>query len=337
MIKVLIIRFSSIGDIVLASPVFRCLKKQRADAEIHFLTKTKFKAVSTHNPYIDKFHYLNEEDINDTIQVLKNEDYDYVIDLHKNFRSIKIKKALGVKTATIKKLSWQKFLLTHFNLNFMPHRHITLRSLDALKILGIKDDGAGLDYFISKEDEVPLQDIPASHHAGYIALVIGASYHTKKLPVHKLIALCHSLPHPIILLGGKEDVVAGKAVALTDEIKIYNACGKFSLNESADLIRNSKLVISHDTGLLYIACAFNKSSFAIWGATSPSLQVEPFYGSSLTKEEKEKKYKNYSIQPWCQPCSKYGTKKCPLGHFKCMQLQDTAAIAKDAMQWLHQN
>src|SRR6476620_1512282 len=238
--KFLVIRFSSIGDIVLASPVLRCLKKQVITAEVHFLTKTSFKPVTISNPYVDKFFYY-DKDIDVVINQLKHEQYDYVIDLHNNFRSNKVKRSLGVRSYTIDKLNFQKLLLTKFSIDIMPKRHITRRSLDTVAHFGVKDDEAGLDYFIPDEDMVNESDIPASHHAGYIAIVIGASYHTKKLPPHKLIALCTAIDHPTILIGGKEDADVGAAVAAAvGEGKVYNACGKFNLNESADLVRRSK-------------------------------------------------------------------------------------------------
>lgn len=318
--KFLVIRFSSIGDIVLASPVLRCLKKQVMTAEVHFLTKSSFKPVTISNPYVDKFFYY-DKNINAVIDLLKNEEYDYVIDLHNNFRSYKVKKALGVKSYTIDKLNFQKFLLTKFRIDIMPKRHITKRSLDTIAHFGVHDDEGGLDYFIPEEDMVKESDIPASHHAGYIAIVIGASYHTKKLPVHKLISLCEGINHPIILIGGKEDAEVGEQVADISDGKVYNACGKFNINESADLVRRSKLVISHDTGLQYIASAFNKKVIAIWGSTSPRLDVEPYYSKVFLSAQKELPYENIIRQPElkCQPCSKYGNKKCPLGHFKCME------------------
>jgi ADP-heptose:LPS heptosyltransferase len=320
--KFLVIRFSSIGDIVLASPVLRCLKKQVITSEVHFLTKSSFKIVTASNPYIDKFFYY-ERDLDEVIAQLKSEEYDYVIDLHNNFRSNKIKRALGKKSYTIDKLNFEKLLLTKTGINIMPHRHITLRSLDTIKGFGVKDDGAGLDYFIPEHDLVKESDIPASHLAGYIAVVTGASYHTKKLPLHKLQALCEGIAHPIILLGGKEDRETGELVAAVDNAKIYNACGKFNLNESADLVRRSKLVISNDTGLQYIASAFNKPTLAIWGSTSPKLDVEPYYGDHFLSRAKEPPYENILVKGLrCQPCSKYGNKKCPLGHFKCMEQMD---------------
>src|SRR5690606_423759 len=127
--KVLVIRFSSIGDIVLASPVFRCIKKQVEYVELHFLTKGKFKQVTVNNPYIDKFHYY-DEDLDSVIELLKAEKFDYVLDLHNNFRSNKVRRALKTKSATIDKLTVQKFLLTKLGINVMPKKHITQRSLD---------------------------------------------------------------------------------------------------------------------------------------------------------------------------------------------------------------
>lgn len=327
MAKILIIRFSSIGDIVLASPVFRCVKKQLKDAEVHLLTKQSFRIVTENNPYIDRFFYY-DNDINTIIDQLKKESYDYVIDLHNNIRSNKVKRALKRKTYTIDKLNVQKFLLTKLNLNFMPGRHITLRSLDTVAKLGVTDDGEGLDYFIPEKDKVKQTDIPTAHLAGFIAIVIGATYATKRLPTAKLKELCMKINHPIILLGGKEDKAAGDEIAAADDIKIYNACGKFNLNESADLVRQSKLVVSHDTGLQYIACAFQKPVLAVWGGTSPKLDVEPYYGSRVANQGGLPKHENILLNLRCQPCSKYGTNTCPLEHFNCMQKIDIDQLAR---------
>ncbi len=325
--KFLIIRFSSIGDIVLTTPVIRCLKQQMKDAEIHFLSKLSMKEVTIANPYIDQFHYY-DNNIHEIIEQLKNEKFDYVIDLHKNFRSFRIRIQLGAKVLSYKKLSIQKFLLTRFQINVMPGRHISLRCLDAVKDLGVIDDGKGLDYFIAEKDVVKSERLPLTHSQGFIAIVIGASFYTKKLTQTKLRLLCKNIHYPIILIGGKEDAENGNDIALIDEIKIFNACGKFSLNESADIISKSKLVISHDTGMQYIACAYQKKVFAIWGGTSPKLDVEPYYGKRNISL-----HKNYLVDKLsCQPCSNYGTTNCPRKHFKCMELQDVEKIATDAIE-----
>ncbi len=325
--KFLVIRFSSIGDIVLTTPAIRCLKQQVAGAEVHFLTKLSFKAVTAHNPYIDKFYYY-DDNLALLIKELRSEGYDYIIDLHKNLRTLRIKLALNVESYSYNKESLQKFLLTKLRLNFMSGRHITLRCLDALARFNVQDDGRGLDYFIRPGDRVAISDLPLSHSMGYVAMVIGASFYTKKLPVHKLQQLCLTIGYPIVLVGGKEDVPEGEKIAAADPAKIYNACGKFNLNESADIVRNAKVVISHDTGLQYIACAFNKPVVAIWGGTSPRLDVEPFYGYRYLEASQNKAvYKNMLVPGLkCQPCSNFGTATCPLGHFNCMEQQDLGKI-----------
>ena len=335
--KFLVIRFSSIGDIVLTTAAIRCLKEQVPDAEIHFLTKESFKAVTLHNPYIHRFHYFTE-DLGATIKELQLQNFDYIIDFHKNFRTWRIKTALKVPALTYQKLSFHKFLLTKLGIkNKIPSRHIVDRCIDTLAPLGVQNDGKGLDYFIAPEDHIKAEDLPTAHSAGYIAVVIGASYATKKLPLLKLQQLCKKINFPIVLVGGKEDAKEGDAVAAIDPIKIYNACGKFSLNESASIVQKSRLVISHDTGLQYIACAFNKPVLAIWGATSPMLQVEPYYGEASMQALGLSKppYQNFIVPHLtCQPCSNYGTKKCPKGHFNCMMLQDTTAIAAAVDKYL---
>ncbi len=319
----MIIRFSSIGDIVLTTPVFRCLKKQLPNAVIHFVTKSNYKIVTESNPYIDKFFYLND-DLPAVIEDLKKENYDYVIDLHNNLRSLRIKKALKKKSYSINKLNVEKFLLTNLNINIMPAEHITERSLETVASLGVIDDGMGLDYFIPVKDTVRESEIPTSHSAGFIALVIAATYTTKKLPIHKLQELCLKIDHPVILLGGKEDFEEGEKIASVDNIKIYNSCGKFNLNESADLVRQSKLVISHDTGLMHIAAALQKNIISIWGNTSIVFGMYPFYGSKSVKQFDVVEVKGLK----CRPCSKIGYHKCPLEHFKCMENQDIDQLLK---------
>lgn len=331
--RLLFIRFSSIGDIVFTTPAIRCTKQQIPGVELHFLTKASMKAVTEANPYIDHFHYF-DKDLNATIKDLKAFQFDYIIDLHKNLRTFQIQKALGVPSLSYHKLSLQKLLLTKLHLNYMPARHIVDRSLDTLSALGVVNDGKGLDYFIPKEATLPSNALPAAFQSGYIALVIGASYATKKLPVASLQALCHKIPYPIVLIGGKEDQEEGAAIEAINPIKIWNACGKFNLHKSALLVKQSKTVISHDTGFLYIACAFHKKTVAIWGATAPALQVEPYYPTKTDSSKQNVWYYNAIVPNLpCQPCSNYGTKHCPQGHFACMKKQDLQSIADKAIAY----
>lgn len=313
--KFLIIRFSSIGDIVLTTPVIRCLRNKFPEAEIHFLTKHSFRGIVEHNPYINKIHTLGDS-FDLMLHELALEEYDYVIDLHHNLRTLRIKKFLkNAKSFSFNKLNVEKFILTNFKINTLPKKHIVDRNLETVASLGVVNDGMGLDYFIPKMDEVKKDDIPTSHMHGYIGLVIGAALATKKFPLHKLKELCAAINHPIILLGGKEDYDDGKELANVDEIKIYNACGKFNLNESASLIKGAKLIISNDTGLMHMAAALQKPIISLWGNTVPAFGMYPYYGNKSNKQYEVVEINNL----WCRPCSKIGYKKCPRGHFKCME------------------
>ena len=321
--KFLIIRFSSIGDIVLTTPVIRCLKQQLPEAEVHYLTKKSYKGIIETNPYIDKLHVL-ADDWDAMITALKKEEFDVVIDLHHNLRTWRIKSALKkAQSFSFNKLNYEKWLLTALKINKLPDVHIVDRYLETIAAFGIRNDGKGLDYFIPEKDIVPITNLPASHMHGFIGIVIGAALNTKKLPVHKLQELCTRIEHPIILLGGSEDKVDGDAIAKVDDIKIFNGCGKFNLSKSADLVRKSKLIITHDTGLMHIAAALHKRIISVWGNTVPAFGMGPYYGNNEIKNV-IMEVENLS----CRPCSKIGYKKCPKGHFKCMELQDIDTITK---------
>ena len=310
--RFLIIRLSSIGDIVLTTPVIRCLKQQVPDAEVHVLTKSSFRAVLQHNPYIDRLHVWDKSYLL-LIDQLKQLAFEEVIDLHHNTKTLRIKRDLGVPASSFYKLNIEKYVLTAFKINVLPQKHIVDRYLDTVKHLGVTNDGRGLDYFLSETDLLTKDDIPGAQWGGFIAVVIGAALGTKRWPKEHFQQLCKELNHPIVLLGGKEDRARGEFIASVDPIKIYNACGKFTLNESADWVRRAKLVITGDTGLMHIAAAFRKPIVSIWGNTVPAFGMTPYYGAESVN------HVMLQHNVWCRPCSKIGYERCPLGHFSCMR------------------
>lgn len=324
--KVLVIRFSSIGDIVLCTPVIRCLK-QLPGVELHFLTKRSFAGFMSHNPYIDKVHLLDKS-LPAVIKELKKERFDFVVDLHNNLRSLRVKLALGRPSRSFHKLNFQKWLLTTFRIDRMPPVHIVDRYMHAAAPLGVVNDGEGLDFFIPDNDKVALGDLPEVFQKGYIAFVIGGTYPTKRLPAEKIISLCSKLPLPVILLGGPEDAKAGEAIAKACGESVLNACGRFSLNSSASLVEQSKVVISHDTGLMHIAAAFNKPIASVWGNTVPELGMYPYLPQQRKTVSQIFEVKGLS----CRPCSKIGYNACPKKHFRCMADMDESAVVK----WVEQ-
>jgi heptosyltransferase-2 len=321
--KFLVIRFSSIGDIVLTTPVVRCLKQQVPDAEIHFLTKKEYAGLISANPYIDAVRVLGSS-WELMLHELQTEGYDYIIDLHHNLRTLRIKRALkSVPSFSFSKLNIQKWLLTALKINRLPSVHIVDRYLLTVSSLGVVNDGQGLDYFVPEQIQLHASDLPMSHQMGYIGLVIGAALATKQMPVHKWKELCEKISYPLILLGGPEDKAMGDAIAEVDPIKVYNACGKFSLHESALLVQQAKLLVTHDTGLMHIAAAFKKPIISIWGNTIPAFGMDPYYGNMEILQ-----FKSEVNGLQCRPCSKIGYQKCPKGHFKCMEQQDIEALVR---------
>jgi ADP-heptose:LPS heptosyltransferase len=309
--KILIVRFSSIGDIVLTSPIIRCLKNQVPGAEIHYLTKKSYKELVETNPRIDKF-FLLEKSLTKLLPALKMEGYDYIVDLHNNLRSKRVGVKLGVKTYTFKKLNIYKWLLVNFKINLLPKEHLVDRYFNALKSLGVMNDGKGLDFFIPEQDRVPLTSLPASHQNGYIAFVIGANYSTKRLPLSKIISLCKKINKPIVLLGWKNEEHNGNEIQKEVPLLVYNGCGIFNINQSASLVEQASLIISHDTGLMHIAAAFKKRIISIWGNTVPEFGMWPYLEKNL--------YTTIEVKGLsCRPCSKIGFSQCPKGHFKCME------------------
>ncbi|MDD4032618.1 MAG: glycosyltransferase family 9 protein [Bacteroidales bacterium] len=318
-IKVLVLRFSSIGDIVLTSPVPRLIKQQLPGAEVHYATKRSFYILLQHNPYIDRFHLL-EDSFEDLVKELKEEQFDYIIDLHDNVRSSLIKLKLGVPSFTYDKQRWKRWLLVHCKINRMG-RHIVDRYVDTLSKLGIKNDGSGVDYFIVPSEEVSLDSLPESFRSGFIVLVVGTAQFTKQLPLEKQIEICRGIHFPVLLLGGSKEIELGQKIAGAGP-HVLNACGQYSLNQCASLIRQSELVISNDTGLMHIAAAFGKPILATYGNSVSAFGFDPYLPHPETRI--------FEVPLSCRPCTKFGGNSCPKGHFHCMQKINSADIISAA-------
>ena len=326
MVKFLIVRFSSIGDIVLTTPVLRCLKNQLDDSRIHFVTKSHFTSILKANPYIDHVHSFSG-DLNALIKELKSENFDYIIDLHHNLRSSVLKSRIRTITFSFPKLNLEKWLLVNLKINRLPEIHIVDRYLKTVRLFDVKNDFQGLDYFIPMEDEIDKNTLSDEFRKGYIAFAIGGLHTTKKLTEEKISEICKLVNYPVILLGGKEDAETGIITEKKIGKSIYNACGKYSINQSASLIKQAELVITHDTGLMHIASAFRKKIISIWGNTIPEFGMYPYLPDPASVMVQVNALS-------CRPCSKIGYTKCPKKHFKCIENIDIEQIAQTVSQLL---
>lgn len=319
--KILVIRFSSIGDIILTSPVLRCLKKQIPGAEVHFLTKEGYRSLVEHSPYVDQVHLL-KDNLGPVIKELKKQGFYYVVDLHHNARTQRVKFALGVPSRSFSKLNAEKWLLVNFKIDKLPRVHIVDRYMATVAHLGVKNDGQGLDLFIPPDREIDPATLPASHRNGYIALCIGAGHFTKRLPRHKLIELTEKLHGPLVIIGGPDDQAIARAIADATGARAYDTTGKLDLMGSASLIRQATSVIAHDSGAMHVASAFRKDIVSVWGNTVPGFGMGPYIPL-----HPERAHISEVKGLDCRPCSKIGFDRCPRGHFRCMEHQDLDGIA----------
>lgn len=343
-IKILIIRFSSIGDIVLTTPVMRCLRQKfGVDADTHYICKDSFTTILSENPYINKLHSYQKNDEKAIIQQLKAEKFDVVLDLQNNWRSMRIRWAISApKSYVFSKLNVRKWWLTQFKIDILPASHVVERYMQTVAPLGVTYDGLGLDYFIPKSAEISLFDYANTDFwAAYptaVAIAIGAAHGTKQIPTTKIIEIAQILAEKgkaVVLLGGKEDIEKAKTISASGETlpitcgavpinNIINLVGQISLHSSADILRQVAAVIAPDTGLMHIAAALRCKLISVWGSTVPKFGMSPFYPDGLQSHMAI--VENKSIA--CRPCSKLGYPSCPKTHFNCMMQIEAAEIVK---------
>lgn len=324
--KILVVRFSSIGDIVLTTPVVRCTKQQLKDVEIHYLTKSSFRILLENNPYIDKLWTINSS-IDEVITALKAEKFDYIIDLHHNARTLGLRLKLGVKTYAFDKLNIQKWKLVNLKTPMKYKGHIVDRYMATVAPLGVKNDFLPGDYFIPEEDELGLR-VYGLEANNYIAVALGAQFVTKQFPVSKLIEVLRNQELPIVLLGSGQD--SQRAAAISEEIPCIDMTGNLNLNGSAYLVKHAKVLVTNDTGLMHIgACFPTVKIVSIWGNTVPEFGMYPYLP---TRPEDFFIHEVEGLN--CRPCSKIGYQKCPKGHFDCMLKQDSSAISAQIQKFI---
>ena len=322
-LKILVIRFSSIGDVVLTTPVIRCLKKQLPNAEIHFITKKGFSSILQDNPNIDKLITI-QSSIQEVLVQLREEKYDWIIDLHKNVRTLSLKQKLKVPSRSFPKLNVEKWLLVKMKINKMPPVHIVDRYFETVKHLGVKNDCQPCDFYISETAKIDISST-LKIDENYICVAIGAQFETKRIPFQKLIEIFEKIEDTIVILGGEMDKdLAQKIKEKLPLKKIVNTCGNFNLQQSASIVRQSKVLLTNDTGMMHIASCFQIPTVSVWGNTVPALGMYPYFPQNPSW------FSMHEVADLkCRPCSKIGFQKCPKVHFNCMNLQNVEAIVED--------
>lgn len=330
-LSILVLRFSSIGDIVLTTPLLRCLKKQKPEATIHYATKKQFVSLLSNNPYVDKIHSLDSSD-QQLIAALKKETFDTIIDLHNNLRTSRIKKALKVPSKSFYKANIPKWLMVNFKINKLPKEHIVDRYLQTASSLDIVNDHQGLDFFIDESVLNEATNLLNTKKVSdpFVSFAIGGQHNTKRLTQEKIIDICKKITVPIVLLGGPEDQKIGQQIKEKAGQHVVNLCGSCSIQASSAIASLSNVLISHDTGMMHIGAALKMPVLSIWGSTIPEFGMYPYYPKGAVKG------KIFSLTTLsCRPCSKLGFVDCPKGHFDCMNQQNTQEIANVALSYFN--
>ncbi len=317
--KILIIRLSSIGDIVLSTPLIRVLRNKFPNSQIDFIIKKEFSELLKYNPNLTNLIEFNTENgfkelLRLKRQILK-ENYDLIIDIHNNLRSIFLRMFTGAHVVRINKRVFKRFLLVKFKINLYKNAiHVVDRYIETLSNFSIKNDNQGLEIFVPEDTiEIAKNKINFSDKNLYIAIAPSAKHETKRWLPERFAQLGDKLAEKfkakIILLGGKEDEDRCRFVEEMMVSKPINLCGKTTLLESAAVLSMCKLLVTNDSGLMHIGSAMKTKIVAIFGSTVKEFGFFPYGVENIVIE------KNIP----CRPCSHIGRNKCPEGHFKCMR------------------
>jgi heptosyltransferase-2 len=307
--KILIIRLSSLGDILLTTPFIRSIKNQFPEIKIDYLLREEYSDLLKLNPYLNKVFTFSriENDNFEKLKEIKNSKYDLVIDLQNNLRSKKLVSKIKTQSVRFSKNSWNKFLLVNFKINHLKDSpQIPVRYSQAIS--GFKLDEKGLDLFTDKTASVELVQIE-----NLIGFCPGARHFTKRWPIEYFIELGKKLNlkgYNIVLFGGKIDKEICAAVA--NEIP-----GAINLSNNDDILQTTadmkfcKVIVCNDSGLMHAASAVGTRVVAIFGSSVKEFGFTPYNCTNLILE-------NNLLT--CRPCSHIGRSSCPKKHFDCMQL-----------------
>lgn len=301
--KILIIRFSSLGDILLSFPLINALKKEYPASEIHYLTKEAYKSVLELNPSIGKIIFYSGEPLNKLKAVIKNEGYDLVLDIHKNIRSVFLTLFSVLNVKRYKKNSFKKFLLVKFKINLFK---------EIIPVYGKYIKAVG-NNFEEKHKEFTTAELSFSRERKYgfpyVVIAPSSKHFTKTYPKEKFVELIGNLKVKIVLVGdaGEKDKIICEYIE--KNTGAINLCGKLNYNELAGILYNSEYVITNDSAILHFAEALGKKVNAVFGSTVKEFGFFPQLKKSQVFENKNLK---------CRPCTHIGREECPKGHFKCM-------------------
>ena len=326
--KILIIRFSSIGDVVLASSLIRGLRTAYPRAQIDFLVKSHYADLVRFNHHLSSVIELEppERDAPKTLcKRIRDERYDVIVDIHNSLRSRYLRLFSRANLiVVVSKRVVARFLLVKFKWNFY-RRVVSVadRYLEAAKSLGVSSDGKGMELFIPDQTASSVASMLGKFRLERYDIVVGcapaARHFTKRWPMERFVNLgvqfARDYRAKILIFGGPEDAEYCGDIAQMINTSFggniaESFAGKFSLLETAAALAFCDIVVSNDTGVMHLAAAQQRKVVAIFGSTVREFGFFPYGTEHCVVENKELR---------CRPCSHIGSKQCPQGHFKCMK------------------
>ncbi len=303
--KILIIRLSSLGDILLTTPVIRALSKKYPNSQIDFVVKKQYSSSLQYNPLISSLYLYEKEKIKSIKEEIRSKKYDLVIDLQNNLRSCALTLGLRTKVKRFKKPTFKKLLLVWTKINLLKEiKPIPMRYTEKI---GLQLDDKGLDLFIPERINSKL---PTGKK--YIGICPGAKHFTKRWPEEYFIELGNRLSSQnftVVIFGGKDDLQLCETVSskITNSV---NLCNNDDLLQTARDMKQCQHIICNDSGLMHTATAVGVPITAIFGSTVREFGFIPYQSNNTILE-------NNSLS--CRPCSHIGRFSCPQKHFKCMK------------------
>jgi len=319
--KLLIIKLSSLGDIVLATPSLRAIRERFPDHKISFLVGEGSKDVLLRCPYIDELLVVDLKNkdkglrgLLNIARVLRKKNFDKVIDLQNN-RSSHLLSFLSLSLDRYgydnKKFS---FLLNHRIKDEKPAVDPVTHQFRLLKMLGIDLRDNRLELWPGKDDEEYVDSLLSGEWLSVDQKIIGININaskkwlTKCWPKERIAKLCEELGARnirVVVTGTSDDAPQANALAaMVKNTKIINTCARTTVNQLACLIKRCSLYISADSSPLHIAAAVNVPVVAIFGPTDPARHMPPAKKHIIIRKDLA-----------CSPCYK---PKCR--HKKCMDL-----------------
>ena len=319
------------GDLVVTTPVFRALDEQLG-AEVHLATKAAFAPVVAHNPHLARVHLWRD----DLWRELRAERFDLVVDLHGNLRSHLLRLRLGVPAVGFRKRNLEKSLLPR-GIDLLGEEHLVDRYFRALRATGVRPDGRGLDYAVTSDERAGVRATlreagvggGGGGGVGFVAVVLGATHFTKRMPPELVADTVRELDRPAVLLGGPDVVeLAARVTRLLRGAGVVDLCGRLPLRDSIAVLAEAAVVIAGDTGLMHVAAALRKPTVVVWGNTAPAIGMYPYLPEGAAHLRFDAEVEGLA----CRPCSRIGFAACPRGHFRCMREQDGGRIAAAARE-----